>query len=85
MQPGLHRRDVACGAVWFARAATRVRTAIPTFMIEIDPTARIGAYEYVGLEDYIASLFDGPVDIVNREALKPFVKPTATADAIYAF
>jgi predicted nucleotidyltransferase len=54
-------------------------------MIEIDPTARIGAYEYVGLEDHIASLFDGPVDIVNREALKPFVKPTATADAINAF
>jgi predicted nucleotidyltransferase len=54
-------------------------------MIEIDPTARIGVYEYVGLKEYIASLFDGPVDVVNRDGLKPYVRPAATADAIYAF
>ena len=54
-------------------------------LIEIDPAARIGVYEYVGLKDYIASLFDGPVDVVNREGLKPYVRPAATADAIYAF
>jgi predicted nucleotidyltransferase len=54
-------------------------------MIEIDPTARIGVYEYVGLKEYIASLFDGPVDVVNREGLKPYVRPAATSDAIYAF
>ena len=54
-------------------------------MIEIDPEARIGVYEYVGLKEYIASLFDGPIDVVNRDSLKPYVKPAATADAIYAF
>lgn len=32
-----------------------------------------------------AALFDGPVDVVDREALKPYVAPAATADAIYAF
>jgi uncharacterized protein len=37
------------------------------------------------LKDYIADLFDGPVDVVNREGLKPYVKPAATVDAIYAF
>ena len=42
-------------------------------------------FDYVGLKDYIASLFDGPVDVVNREGLKPYVRPAATADAIYAF
>ena len=54
-------------------------------LIEIDPAARIGVYEYVGLKEYIASLFDGPVDVVNREGLKPYVRPAVTADAIYAF
>jgi predicted nucleotidyltransferase len=42
-------------------------------------------FDYVGLKDYIASLFDGPVDVVNRDGLKPYVGPAATADAIYAF
>ena len=54
-------------------------------MVEIDPDARTGVWAYVGLKDYIASLFDGPVDVVDREALKPYVAPAATADAIYAF
>ena len=54
-------------------------------MIEIDPDAPIGVYAYVGLKEYVAGLFDGPVDVVSREALKPYVRPAATADAIYAF
>ncbi|MGH7029336.1 MAG: nucleotidyltransferase family protein [Stellaceae bacterium] len=47
-------------------------------MIEIDPAAAIGVYEYVALKDYIADLFDGPVDVVNRDGLKPYVRPAAS-------
>lgn len=54
-------------------------------MIEIDPEAHMGVWGYVGLKDYISALFDGPVDIVDREALKPYIRPAATADALYAF
>jgi predicted nucleotidyltransferase len=54
-------------------------------MIEIDPGARITVFDYVGLKEYIAALFDEPVDVVNRESLKPCVRPAATAGAIYAF
>jgi len=54
-------------------------------MIEIDPEAQIGAWDYVGLKEYIASLFDGPVDFVNREGLKPYLRPAAMAGAIHAF
>jgi len=54
-------------------------------MIEIDPDARITVFEYVDLKEYIASLFNGPVDVVNREGLKSHVRPAAMADAIYAF
>jgi len=53
-------------------------------MIEIDPEARITVFDYVDIKDYIAQLFDGP-DVVNRDGLKPYVRPAAMADAIYAF
>ncbi len=54
-------------------------------MIEVDPDARITVFDYLDLKEYIAGLFDGPVDVVNRESLKPYVRPDATADAIYSF
>ena len=54
-------------------------------LIEIAPEAAVGVWEYVGLKDCIASLFDGPVDVVSREGLKPFIRPAATTDAVYAF
>jgi predicted nucleotidyltransferase len=54
-------------------------------MIDIEPEAHVSIYDYVGLKDYIASLFEGPVDVVNREGLKPYVRPAATTDAVRAF
>ena len=54
-------------------------------MIDIEPKAVQDIYTYVGLKDFIASLFEGPVDVVNREGLKSYVRPAATADAVYAF
>jgi uncharacterized protein len=54
-------------------------------LIELDPDAKIDLFGYVGLTRYIAELFDGPVDVVDREALKPYVRPPAESDAIYAF
>ena len=54
-------------------------------MIEFDPGAHVTVFNYAGLKDYIAGLFDGPVDVVSREGLKPYVRPAATTDAIYAF
>ena len=53
-------------------------------MIDVDPDASIGVHEYVELKDYIAGLFEGPVDVVSRDALKPHIRP-ALADAVYAF
>ncbi len=53
-------------------------------LIEFDPTAQVTVFNYAGLKAYIAGLFDGPVDVVNRDGLKP-CRPAATTDAIYAF
>jgi predicted nucleotidyltransferase len=54
-------------------------------MVDLDPEAHLGVYDYVGLKEYIAGLFDKPVDVVSRQALKPYVGPAALTDAIYAF
>jgi uncharacterized protein len=54
-------------------------------MVEIEPEAAIGVWEYAGLNRCIANLFEEPVDGVSREGLKPYVRPTATADLVYAF
>jgi uncharacterized protein len=54
-------------------------------MVEFDPAAHVTVFNYSGLKDYIAGLFDGPVDVVSRERLKPYVRPAAITDAVYAF
>lgn len=43
------------------------------------------AFAYAGLKRYIASLFSGPVDVINRESLKPYLRPGALTDAVDAF
>jgi predicted nucleotidyltransferase len=54
-------------------------------MVEFDPAAHVTVFNYAGLKDYIADLFDGPVDVVSREGLKPYLRPAVISDAIYAF
>jgi predicted nucleotidyltransferase len=85
-EPALRARGVLHAAVFGSRARGDSQPDSDTdIMIDLDPEAPIGIWEYAGLKEYIASLFDGPVDIVNREALKPFIRPAATAEAVYAF
>lgn len=54
-------------------------------LIDLAPDARLGVFEYVGIRQFIADLFNGPVDVVDRAALKPHVRPTAERDAINIF
>jgi uncharacterized protein len=85
-EAALRARGVAHAALFGSRARGEEHPGSDTdIMIEIDPAAPVGVYEYVGIKEYIASLFDGPVDVVDREGLKPYVRPAATSDAIYAF
>jgi uncharacterized protein len=54
-------------------------------LIELDPAAKFDVFEYAGLKMYIEELFVGPVDVVNRDALKAHLRPSIGADVIYAF
>jgi uncharacterized protein len=79
-------RGVAHAALFGSRARGDNRPDSDTdIMIEIDPEAHITVFGYAGLKEYIANLFDGPVDVVSRDGLKPYVGPAASADAVYAF
>jgi predicted nucleotidyltransferase len=54
-------------------------------MIDLDPRSHLSVFDYVGLKEYIAGLFDVPVDVVNREGFKPYVKAEALNKVIHAF
>jgi predicted nucleotidyltransferase len=85
-EPALRERGVVHAALFgsVARGDNRHDSDVD-IMIEVDPEARMTVFDYVALKEYIADLFDGPVDVVNRESLKSHIAPAATADTIYAF
>lgn len=85
-EAALRARGVKHAALFGSRARGDNRPDSDTdIMIEIDPDTHLTIFGYAGLKDYISDLFDGPVDVVNRDGLKPYVRPAATADAVYAF
>ena len=67
-----------------ARGDSRPNSDIDIF-VEIAPDAPVGMFEYVGIVHSIEDLFPEPVDVSDREAMKPHVRPSALRDAIYAF
>jgi uncharacterized protein len=70
------------GSVARGEAGTRSDLDI---LIELNPELSLDIFAYAGLKRYVAELFDGPVDVVNKAALKPHLREPVTADAIYAF
>ncbi|WP_291617390.1 nucleotidyltransferase family protein [Bradyrhizobium sp.] len=54
-------------------------------LVEFEPGAEGSIYEYMNLKEYISGLFDGPVDVIDRDALKPHLRAPAARDTVYAF
>ena len=82
----LRERGVTHAALFGSRARGDDRPESDTdILIDIDPEAELSVYDYMGLKRYIASLLEGSVDVIDREALKPHVRPPAEGDAVYAF
>jgi len=54
-------------------------------MVEIDPSAHVDLYDYVGITQYIAELFTVRVDVADHAMLVEPVRRIAERDAVYAF
>lgn len=84
-EAALRAKGVLHAALFGSRARGDHRPGSDTdILIEFDPKARVAVFDYVRLKRDIAELFEGPVDVVNRDGLKPYLK-CAGIDAIYAF
>ena len=69
-EAALRARGVCHAAVFGSRARGDSGPDSDTdIMIEIDPEAPVGVHEYVGIKEYISSLIEGRVDVVDLEGL----------------
>ena len=85
-QAELRRRGVAHTAVFGSLARGEASAASDIdLLIDIDPAAMVGVFEYVGIVQFLESLFPVRVDVANRAKLKPRLRPSAERDAVYAF
>jgi uncharacterized protein len=82
----LRARGVAHAALFGSRARGDDRPDSDIdIMVEIAAEAQLGVFEYVGIVHRIEDMFPVPVDVSNRSAMKPHVRPSAEREAIYAF
>jgi predicted nucleotidyltransferase len=85
-EPALQRLGVRHAAVFgsVARGESHAGSDLDV-MIEIEAEAVRDVFSYVGICRAIGSLFPVPVDVANRETLKPHILSRAERDAIRAF
>lgn len=85
-EPALRARGIRRAAVFgsVARGDERPDSDID-IMIEFEPGAEGTIYQYMNLKEFVAGLFEGRVDVIDRNALKPHLRAPSARDAVYAF
>lgn len=85
-QADLRQFGVRHAALFGSRARGEARLGSDIdIMLEFDPDARITVFDLVGIKEYVADLFEGPVDVVDKAGLKPRFAAEVEAAALYAF
>jgi len=79
-----------CGIVHAALFGSRARgdyrpDSDIDILIETQPHAITDLYTYAGIKARVAELFPLPVDVINRDFLKPSIRPVAEVSIIHAF
>lgn len=85
-EPELRKRGIRHAALFgsIARGEERPDSDID-ILVEFEPGEEGSIYDYVRLKEYVAGLFGGPVDVIDRNALKPHLRAPAARDTVYAF
>ncbi len=85
-EPQLRAKGVRHAAVFgsTARGEQRADSDLD-IAIELDDLKARTIYDYVEVKDAVADLFDGPVDVINRAALKPHLREKVERELVYAF
>jgi predicted nucleotidyltransferase len=85
-EPELRARGIRHAALFgsIARGEQRPDSDID-ILVEFEPGAEGSIYDYMRLKEYVAGLFDGPVDVIDRDALKPHLRAPAARGTVYAF
>ena len=85
-ESALRALGVAHAAVFgsVARGSNRSDSDLD-ILVEFEPGAEGTIYDYIRFKEYVAALFEGPVDVIDRAALKPHLRAPASRDAVYAF
>jgi predicted nucleotidyltransferase len=85
-EPALRARGIRRAAVSgsVARGEERPDSDID-ILVEFEPGAEGSIYQYMALKQFVASLFDTPVDVIDRDALKPHLRAPLARDTLYAF
>lgn len=82
----LRRRGVAHAAVFGSVARGEETDASDIdVLVDLDPARQIGLYAYVDIKLFLKDVFGCPVDMVDREAIKPRLRSDILRDAITAF
>ncbi len=85
-ESALRARGVTRAVLFGSRARGEDEPGSDTdILIETDPRTPMTIFDYAGLKDYVAGLLGGPVDVVRRDRLKPYLAAVVAADAICAF
>jgi len=55
-------------------------------LVEFEPGAQIGLFEFVRIQEELAALLQRPVDLVPKDGLKPVIRSSvlASAQVVYA-
>jgi predicted nucleotidyltransferase len=85
-EPALRSQGVAHAALFgsVARGEQRPDSDID-IMVEISAEAEIGVFGFAKIVNLIEDLFPTRVDVSNRACLRPYVRPSAEGEAVYAF